>query len=72
MNELNSKFFQLDTFYQKQVIDFVEFLLSKMPIEKTNNLKSYKKKILNVSVWTEEDLEVFQENKKLFNKSKIK
>ncbi len=43
-----------------------------MPIEKTNNLKSYKKKILNVSVWTEEDLEVFQENKKLFNKSKIK
>ena len=34
-------------------------------------MKAWKEKIKSVSVWAEEDLAVFEENPKLFNRSSV-
>ena len=35
------------------------------------DFKAYKKRILKVSTWTEEEVKIFSENEKLFNEWKI-
>ena len=67
MNELLIKYEALDTMLQKQVLDFIDYLLSMEVANKTVNMTSYKKKILNVSTWSKDDVKIFNENTKYFN-----
>lgn len=66
MSELLLKYHQLDFFAQKEVIDFVDFLLSKKKVRTIIDNTSYQKQLLKVSVWSDKDLQVFDETKKHF------
>ena len=52
------KYDLLDPLQQNEVNDFIEFLLSKK--DKKPSITEYKKNILAVSTWSEEDLQVFE------------
>jgi len=65
MSELLAKFHQLDAFRQQELLDFLDFLLLKS--KKKQDSSDYKKKLLEVSVWNETDLAIFEENKKRFD-----
>ncbi|MEM9674312.1 MAG: hypothetical protein ACFB15_28955 [Cyclobacteriaceae bacterium] len=67
MRELLTKYQALSPQTQQQVDDFIDFLLTKDQANKPFNMKAWKEKIKSVSVWSEEDLQVFEENRKLFN-----
>lgn len=55
MNDLTIKFNLLEPDARKQVLDFIDFLLSK-ELKSQESVKSdYKKKILEVSVWSDAD-----------------
>ncbi|MCF8374447.1 MAG: hypothetical protein K9H64_22690 [Bacteroidales bacterium] len=64
MNEFQIKYELLDARQQKQVRDFVDFLCSKKNSVKPFNMPAYKKRILNVSTWTEEETGIFNKNAK--------
>ena len=61
MNEILSKFNLLDQTAKKEVLDFVDFLLSKKRIER-KPLTAYKKKIQSVSTWADEELRIFNQS----------
>ena len=67
MSEIVVKYNKLDKTARQELNDFMDFLLSKQKITNPTLLSTYKNKILNVSVWTDSDLKVFDENQKLFN-----
>lgn len=67
MRDISVKYSLLSTTAKKEAHDFIDFLLKKQKNSKKFSLSDYKKKILHVSSWSEKDLEVFEENKKLFN-----
>ena len=62
------KYNLLNPFEKKEVKDFIDFLISKKKSSKKTELPGYKKKILSVSTWDEQDIDVFEHNKKHFNK----
>ncbi len=66
MNELLIKYESLDSVLQQQVLSFVNYLLSVNKTAKPINISDYKKKLLNIFTWEEEDIEVFEQNKKYF------
>ncbi|MBV6443564.1 MAG: hypothetical protein DYG98_22685 [Haliscomenobacteraceae bacterium CHB4] len=70
MGELISKFELLDPAGKQQLLDYLEFLLSKK--EKKFDYEEYRKKILEVSVWSEEDVAVFDEIRQGFKNWKVK
>ena len=72
MGDLILKFNMLDPIAQREVINYMDFLRSKKTEHKKPDLSEYKKKILDISVWSEKDLKVFDENNKLFNQWKPK
>jgi hypothetical protein len=67
MADIVLKYSLLSNNARKEVNDFLDFLLQKQKGKKNNSLSSYKKKILGVTTWSDSDIEVFQENQKLFN-----
>ena len=67
MNEILEKYNALSPERQREVNDFLDFMLSKSKDKKLIDMKSWKEKIKGVSVWSEEDVKVFEENRKLFN-----
>jgi hypothetical protein len=71
MNEVLLKYEALDTFLQKQALEFMDYLLSMKNKVKPVNMSDYKQKILKVSTWPEEDIEIFNKNRKLFNQWNI-
>ena len=71
MAEITLKYNLLNKTAKKEVLDFMDFLLSKQKKNKKKEISSYKKKILNVSTWTDSDLKIFQESRGLFNQWKI-
>ena len=71
MEELLTKYNSLDLVLQRQVDMFVDYLLSTKRAVKQTNISNYKEKILNVSQWTDEDMQVFDDNNKLFDKWNI-
>ncbi len=71
MNELLLKYNSLDFILQRQVMEFVDYLLITKNITKPTSMSEYKKKILNVSAWSEQDANQILENQKLFNKWNI-
>lgn len=66
MGDLVGKIAALDPQSRELVMSFVDLLLSKSKKEPFD-LEAYKKRIQNVSVWTEEDEKLMAENAKLFN-----
>ncbi len=66
MSELLIKYNQLDALQKQELLDFLDFLLSKKKKQQPD-LNDYKKKLLEISVWSEEDLAIFEENKKRFD-----
>ena len=57
MDELIIKFGLLDPVKRQEVLDFLDFLLSKQQEEKAESFDSYKSKILKVSTWSEKEIE---------------
>jgi len=66
MSELLLKFNQLDAFQKQEVLDFLDFLLAKSKKQQRDG-NEYKKRLLEISVWSDEDLAIFEENKKRFD-----
>lgn len=71
MNEIVVKYNKLNKTARQELNDYMDFLLSKQKTDKPLFLTTYKNKILNVSVWTDSDLKIFDENQKLFNKWRV-
>ncbi|MCF6241531.1 MAG: hypothetical protein L3J74_09330 [Bacteroidales bacterium] len=72
MENILAKYKQLDDpILQKQVLDFIDYLLKVKSITQSQNLEEYKKRLLEVSTWTDEELSVFDNISKQFNKWKI-
>ncbi len=66
MSELLIKFNQLDALQKQEVLDFLDFLLAKSKKQQPDG-NEYKKRLLEISVWSDEDLAIFEENKKRFD-----
>jgi len=66
MSELILKYSQLDSDDKKQVLDFINALFQKARLTPPS-LSNYKKRILNVSVWTEEDEQNVNKGRELIN-----
>lgn len=75
MSELVLKYNLLDEIGQQEVDDFIDFLLNKgrkkqekrqeeNPQEEETFMEKYRKNLLEISVWTEEEVAVFEENRK--------
>jgi len=71
MSEIVVKYNKLDKIARQELNDFMDFLLSKQKNTKPTLMSTYKNKILSVSVWSDSDLKVFDENQKLFNNWKV-
>ncbi len=71
MSDVLLKYKLLNKSARQEVNDFLDFLLSKQKTEKNKPVTAYKKKILNVSTWSESDLNVFKESDKMFNNWRV-
>ena len=60
MSELELKFNTLNFNEQRIILDMVNLLILR---KNPSKLSEYKKKILTISIWSEDDLKVFEENK---------
>jgi len=67
---LELKFNLLDNLEKKGVMDFIDFLLHKSLQKKRKATTDYQKRILSVSVWSEDDVKQFEENNQLFQQWK--
>jgi len=70
MTDLALKYNLLDTSAKREVIDFMDFLLTKNIKSKKPIKTDYKKKILKVSVWSDSDINLMIQNKQKFNQWK--
>ncbi|MDO9581417.1 MAG: hypothetical protein Q7J06_12795 [Bacteroidales bacterium] len=71
MSEIVVKYNRLNKTARQELNDFMDFLLSKQKTDKPIFLTTYKNKILNVSVWSDSDLKIFDKNQKLFNQWRV-
>ena len=71
MSEIVVKYNRLNKTARQELNDFMDFLLSKQKTDKPIFLTTYKNKILNVSIWSDSDLKIFDENKNLFNQWRV-
>lgn len=70
MDDLITKYNRLSPDIQKEVNDFLDFMLSKHKDKSVFDLKNWKAKIKNISTWTEEEVKIFEENRRQFNQWK--
>lgn len=68
MDSVILKYNQLPAFEKKEVSDFIDFLFNRAKKEPKPDpeISDYKKDLLTVSVWSDDDLKVFEENSKYF------
>jgi hypothetical protein len=71
MRDIAQKYNLLDKRSQKEVNDFMDFLLHKKEARQKSFIQKYKKRILSVSTWTENDIEAFQQHNALLGNWKI-
>ena len=64
MDEIIVKFGLLDPIKRQEILDFLDFLLNKQKKERAGSFKSYKERILQVSVWSEDDISAMQTSSK--------
>ena len=62
MDNLTLKYNLLDNFSKQEVLDFVEFLLSKKNKKSTLTTSNYQKDLLSISNWDEETLKQLEQN----------
>ncbi len=63
MNELILKYNLLDAFGKQEALDFLEFLVQKRQKTAADvTLSDYKQQIMQVSVWSEEDIAEMKKN----------
>lgn len=68
MEELLAKFQRLDSVHQQQLLTIVDELLIDQQLKHSKEkLSEWKKRILEVSVWSEDDIAEMEKNAKLFN-----
>jgi hypothetical protein len=67
MKDLLEKYTQLNEDYQKEVIDFISFLLNKQEKPVQFDMEAYRKAIQAVSVWPEEAITPILEAKEHLN-----
>jgi hypothetical protein len=70
MTDLTFKYNLLDNSSRKEVLDFLDFLLGKRETEIKHKTEDYKKKILNVSVWSDSDIDEMKKNIQQFGQWK--
>lgn len=70
MTDLVLKFNLLDKDSRKEILDFLDFLLTKRTKAPKKKKSDYKNKILRVSVWSDADIKVINDNQKKFNQWK--
>lgn len=68
-----NKFELLDTERQKQLLDFLEFLLFQQKTKHAEefNYQEYKRNILSIGTWSDEDVANIEEAKKALNKWQV-
>lgn len=71
MNDIALKYRLLDKQSKTEINDFLDFLLSKSKLKNSYDISNYKKRILTVSDWTDDDILIFQNNNKQFNNWKV-
>jgi len=64
MDDFLFKYNQLDDSSKLVALKFIDYLYKNK--EKKIDLEEFKKKVLNFSVWTDEDILVFDQNRELF------
>jgi len=69
--DISLKYRLLNKSARNEVNDFMDFLLSKRKNSARPYLPQYKKKILQVSVWNETDLDLINDTKKRINEWNI-
>ena len=74
MGDLLSKFDLLDNEGKQQLLDYLDFLLDRKSKRKKDkfDVNAYRENLLKVSVWSEDDLGVFDEIKAHVNQWKPK
>jgi hypothetical protein len=70
MTDLALKYNLLDTSAKREVLDFMDFLLTKETNIKKSSKSDYKKKILKVSVWSDSDIDLMIQNQQKLNQWK--
>jgi hypothetical protein len=70
MTDLALKYNLLDTSAKREVLDFMDFLLTKKTKIKKSAKSDYKKKILKVSVWSDSDIDLMIQNQQKLNQWK--
>ena len=70
MTDLALKYNLLDTSAKREVLDFMDFLLTKETNIKKSSKSDYKKKILKVSVWNDSDIDLMIQNQQKLNQWK--
>ncbi len=70
MGDLLSKFEKLDAASKQQLLDYLDFLLSKS--RKKFSYGAYRKRILAVGIWSDDDIKPIEEACHLVNNWKIK
>ena len=71
MDDISLKYNLLDKSGKKEIGDFIDFLLKKKQ-SRRNDLTTYKKNLLKISKWSDEDIAVMEENKRVLNDWKLK
>ncbi len=66
MNDIAIKYNKLNKTRRQELNNFLDYLLSRQKNDKKNLLTGYKKKILSVSIWSDEDCRLIEENQKAF------
>jgi hypothetical protein len=66
MTDLALKYNLLDNSARKEVLDFIDFLLTKEKKSMKHGRNDYKKKILKVSVWSDSDIDLMIQNQQKF------
>jgi len=70
MTDIVLKYNLLNKSARKEVSDFIDFLLARNSTKKLEGSSDYKKKILNVSTWSETDIKVLIDNQQKINQWK--
>ncbi len=64
MDNIALKYSFLDSFSKQEVMDFIDFLLTKNR-NKIQNTSEYQQQLLSISAWDEESLQLIEQNNHL-------
>ena len=67
MGDLLSKFDLLDNEGKQQLLDYLDILIAKKKKKPKFDLKTYRKNLLKVPVWSEEDIAPIMQARQLLN-----